>query len=93
MIYAIAQNTMTNPQAMAAYREKAADALARHGGAVVSAAGDPTRIEGKSEMPRIVAILSFPSKEAALAWHSDPELADAHMLRNAAGESNIMLVG
>ena len=93
MIYAYAALTVTNPNALAAYREKAADALARHGGQVVTATADMTVLDGTPDMPDTAALLSFPDKDSALNWANDPALADTHALRRGAGASNIVLLG
>ncbi|MCK0122530.1 hypothetical protein MWU61_18395, partial [Loktanella sp. F6476L] len=36
---------------------------------------------------------SIPDKDAAIAWSTDPELADVHALRRGAGASDILLLG
>ena len=40
----------------------------------------------------VVALLAFPSKDAAEAWRGDPDLEPVHALRNKAGESTIVVV-
>jgi uncharacterized protein (DUF1330 family) len=92
MIYATVHMNVSDKSKIAAYREHAAGALAKHGGAVVAASPAPTLIEGQTP-PNTIAILSFPSKEAALAWKNDPELSDIHALRIGAGQSDIALIG
>lgn len=93
MIYAYASLTITNPQALAAYREKAAAALALHGGKVEVATADARAIDGAPSIPDAAALLSFPDKDAALGWINDPSLADVHALRRDAGASDIVLLG
>ncbi len=93
MIYAYAKLTVTNPQALAQYRDVAGSALAKHGGKVESAAKEFTVLDGSPEAPDMAALLSFPDKESALAWANDPELADVHALRRSGGSSDIMLLG
>lgn len=93
MIYAYAKLTVTNPDALNAYREKAAEALARHGGKVESASKDFTVLDGNPEQPDTAALLSFPDRDAALAWANDPDLANVHALRRSAGGSDILLLG
>lgn len=93
MIYAYAKLTVTNSQALAQYRELAGPALAKHGGKVESAAKEFTALDGSPDAPDTAAILSFPDKEAALAWANDPELEDVHTLRRNGGSSDIMLLG
>lgn len=93
MIYAYAKITVTNPDALVKYRDVAGAALEKHGGKVVSAAREFTVLDGTPDMPDVVALLSFPDKDAALAWANDPELEDVHALRRSAGESDIHLLG
>ena len=93
MIYAVFKATVTDPESLAAYREEAAAALAKHGGKVVQATPAPTALDGNPHIPSIAAVLSFPDASAARAWISDPELADIHDLRRNAGDTEIMLLG
>lgn len=93
MIYAFAKLTVTNPDAMAQYREVAGAALAKHGGKVESASGAFTVLDGAPDIPNVAALLSFPNKESAVAWSTDPDLADVHALRRSAGGSDILLLG
>ncbi len=93
MIYAYAMLTVTNPEALAEYRDVAGAALAKHGGQVESAAREFTVLDGAPEAPNVSALLSFPNRDAAIAWSSDPELADVHALRRSAGASDILLLG
>ena len=93
MIYAYAKLTVTNPDALAEYRDVAGEALAKHGGKVESATGAFTVLDGAPDAPNVAALLSFPNKEAAMAWSADPDLADVHALRRSAGASDILLLG
>jgi len=93
MIYAYAKMTVTNPQALADYREVAGAALAKHGGKVEGGAAEFTVLDGAPEAPDVAALLSFPDKDAAIAWSNDPELQDVHALRRSAGGSEILLLG
>lgn len=93
MIYAYAQLTITNPDSLTAYREKADAALARHGGQVLQGSGNLTALDGNPDMPNVAAILAFDTRDNALNWIKDPELADIHALRRGAGKSDIVLLG
>lgn len=92
MVYATIYMNITDADKLAAYREKAAAALEKHGGKVEAAVPQPTALDTALPAPAMAGVLSFPSKEAALAWRADPDLAELHALRNAAGESTIILV-
>ena len=93
MVYAFAHLVVTNPSAMSKYREVAGEALAKHGGKVQTASSEFTVLDGSPTAPNVAALLSFPDKEAALAWVNDKELADVHALRRSAGQSDILLLG
>lgn len=93
MIYAYVALTITNPDSLAAYREKAGAALAKYDGTVVSASKETTVLEGTPTLPDMAAILSFPDRDSALGWINDPELADVHALRRGAGRSDTILLG
>ncbi len=93
MIYAYANLTITNPEALAEYRDVAGEALAKHGGKVEIASGEFTVLDGDPDAPNVAALLSFPDKTAALAWANDPDLSDVHALRRSAGASDILLLG
>lgn len=93
MIYAYVHLTINDKEPLAKYREVAGDALAKHGGALVSASPVITSLEGDLKPADMAAILSFPDKDSALGWINDPELADVHALRRACGESSTHLLG
>ncbi|WP_299735091.1 DUF1330 domain-containing protein [uncultured Roseobacter sp.] len=90
--HAVATLKLKDPEALAAYREKAGAALARHGGAVLQASTELTRLEGAQSLPDGVAILTFPDRDAAQAWIDDPELAETHALRTRGAETLIALL-
>ncbi|PSL18329.1 DUF1330 domain-containing protein [Shimia abyssi] len=93
MIYAYAKLTVSNPDSLAQYRDKAGAALQRHGGQVVQASAEATALDGAPDLPDVAAILSFPDRDSALAWINDPAIADVHALRRGAGASDIVLLG
>ncbi|MBN9669731.1 DUF1330 domain-containing protein [Roseibium aggregatum] len=91
-VQALAMITVTDKDTLGAYREKAAEALAKHGGSIVAADPAPVVLEAAVEAPTITALLAFPSTEAAKAWREDPDLADVHALRNGGGKSTIVVL-
>lgn len=92
MVYAYANIIVTAPESLTAYRDKAGDALAKHGGRVVQATPQQTILEGDRNATGIGAILEFDNAEAAKAWINDPELAVVHALRRNAGQSTVTLL-
>lgn len=93
MFYAVARLNISKPDALAAYRDKAGAALAKHGGKVEVASADLGVLDGAPDTSGMVALLSFPDKAAAEGWINDPELADTHALRRDAGTSDIFTIG
>jgi len=93
MFYAYANIIVTAPESLAAYRDMAGDALAKHGGRVVQASPQQTVLEGKRGETGIGVILEFETAEGAKSWINDPELAEVHALRCGAGQSTITLLG
>ena len=93
-VYAIAHiRRIKDPAAFDAYRAAATEALAKHGGKVAQVMPQPTRLEGNLEIPHAVALLEFPSWEAARNWHADPELAEIHALRTTGTDISIFVAG
>ena len=84
---------ITNPDSLAAYREKAGAALAKHGVRVVTSSPQQRVIEGSRDETGVGVILEFDSTEAALGWINDEELKEVHGLRQAAGNGAITLLG
>lgn len=90
--YAFVTLDVTDTDKLAAYREKAGDALAKHGGKVLQASASPTMLEGDRAAPEMAVVLEFHSREAAENWRADPDLAAVHQLRLQAGATSITLL-
>lgn len=90
--YAFVTLNVTDPDKLAAYRDKAGDALAKHGGKVLQASAAPSILEGDIPTPQMAVVLEFETREAAENWRSDPELADTHALRTGSGTTTITLL-
>ena len=85
--------SMNDADSFAKYREIAGEALAKHGGKVVSSTPNPTQIEGETQDLRALVILEFPDAAAAKAWRDDPDLAGVHALRVAAADISFYIAG
>lgn len=55
--------------------------VAKHGGEIIVATNDGLNLAGNAAQVRV--IIQFPSKEAAMAWHDDPEYVQAKAIRLA----------
>lgn len=90
--YAFVNLAITNPDSFAAYRERAGEALKKHGGAPLEVSKEAEVIEGTEKAPSVAVILTFPDRAAAKAWINDPELKEVHALREGSGSSTITLL-
>ena len=90
--YAIVHLNIDDPARMAEYRDKAGGAFTSHGARPVHASPDVRLLEGPAAKPGLIAILSFPDRDAALAWHQDPDLQEIHALRRDVGDCSIFLI-
>jgi uncharacterized protein (DUF1330 family) len=92
MVYAYVNRSVPDETTFAAYRERAGAALAKHGARVVISTPAQSVIEGNRDATGRGVILEFDTREAALGWINDPELASTHARRQGAGTSNIILM-
>ncbi|OEE74745.1 DUF1330 domain-containing protein [Vibrio genomosp. F6] len=53
--------------------------IAKHGGEILVATNEGHIVDG--EMAQMKVVVQFPNKEAALAWHDDPEYAKVKQIR------------
>lgn len=86
---AIIIHKMKDEAAFAEYRKSAAEAIAKHGGALVPPPSKPLQLDGSGEVPAFINLLTFPSKDAAEAWRNDPALVALHAQRNTGIEATI----
>lgn len=91
-VHAIVTLSISDPDTLAAYREKAGAALAKYNAQPLAVSQDAAIIEGDGTAPDVTVILTFPDRDHALGWINDPELASTHALRRGAGQSNIILM-
>ena len=90
--YAVAHLNVRDPETLGAYREKAGEALAKHGGRVAVVAPQPVRLDGSLQAPETLVLLAFETPEGAEQWHADPELASIHALRRNGAEVSIFVM-
>jgi len=83
--YLIASYDVTDPETYAKYNpaslEQIGGLVARHGGRVLAAGADGDWL-GDSRRD-VMVLLEFPSREAAMAWHEDPDYVPIRALRLA----------
>lgn len=90
--YILFEIDITDPSWAEEYSEKVGPTVARHGGKLIIRTTEPVRLEGSRGLPTVVVVLEFPTREAAQAWHSDPEYQPLIELRNTGSSAEAMLV-
>ena len=61
--------------------------VTKHGGKYLARTASHERLEGAEVSPGLIAILEWPSKEAAIAFYSDP-VYQPHLQARLAGAAN-----
>ena len=62
-------------------------AVAKHGGTYLARTASHERLEGEGASPALIAILEFPSKDAAMGFYKDPAY-QPHLQARLAGASS-----
>ncbi len=92
--YLIASYDITDPDTYATYNpgslEQIGATVARHGGKVLAASGDADWV-GESRRD-VVVVLEFPTAEAAMAWHEDPDYVPIRAHRLASTSNTLACV-
>jgi len=89
--YVILTEAIGDPAGMAAYARAAGPSLAEGEARVLAVDPGPQVLEGEWHGNQTV-VLEFPSVEAARAWYASPAYEQAKPLRQAAAETNAVIV-
>ena len=90
--YIIVNLNIKSTDWMAEYTAPTQALVAKHGGTYLVAGGAMEKLEGDGDLPSAVVVVSFPNKEAALAFHNDPEYAPLIALRQGGADGDMILV-
>ena len=74
------------------YAAKVHDIVHKHGGKYLSRSANITKMEGEDHDLTIIALLEFPSKDAANAFADDPDYAPFKAARQAGTAGNFLLI-
>jgi uncharacterized protein (DUF1330 family) len=86
-----AVNDAWDQEKLAEYRERNTDVVAAHGGRFLARGGPHDALEGKWAPKRLV-IMEFPDMDAARGWYESDEYALLRDLRQAASDTDIVVV-
>ena len=90
-VYLITDVEVTDPEQYKHYTRAGHDAAVKHGGRFLVEGGTPSLVEG-SWLPRRMAIVEFPTREAALRFYHSEEYTRAREKREHAAIFNMILV-
>ena len=91
-VYLIANVKVTDDAWVPAYAASVHDIVHKHGGRYLSRSGNVRTLEGKALDTTLIALLQFPSAEAAEAFVHDPEYAPHASARKGGSESRFVLI-
>jgi uncharacterized protein (DUF1330 family) len=91
-VYLIANVKMTDDGWVPAYAAAVHHIVHKHGGKYLSRSGNVKTLEGKPLDTTLIALVQFPSAEAAEAFVSDPEYAPHAKARQDGSDSRFQLI-
>ena len=90
--YAVAQLTVTDPSWVASYVAEVTPLVESMGGRYLARSAAVERIEGDRELPQIVLLIEWPSKEAAEAFYASAAYASHRQARIRGAVNEFLLV-
>ncbi|MBP1805783.1 DUF1330 domain-containing protein [Rubellimicrobium aerolatum] len=90
--FLIAQVKVTDSAWVPDYAAKVHDLAARHGGRYLSRSGNIRVLEGADPDATLIALIQFPSVEAAEAFAADPDYAPFAEARQAGSDSRFVVI-
>jgi uncharacterized protein (DUF1330 family) len=91
-VYVIADVKVTNDGWVPAYAASVHELVHKHGGKYLSRSGNVTTLEGKPLDTTLIALMAFPSAQAATAFTTDPKYAPFAAARQDGSESRFQLI-
>ena len=89
--YVIGDSQVLDADALAKYRALSQVAVAKYGGKYLVRGGAGETIEGTWK-PGVLAILEFPSLEAAHTWYESPEYREARVFARKGIDRDLIFV-
>ena len=90
--YLIADVKVTDDGWVPAYAALVHDIVHKHGGKYLSRSGNVKTLEGKPLDTTLIALMAFPSAEAAEAFTSDPKYAPFAAARKGGSDSRFQMI-
>lgn len=90
--YAVAELAISDPAWVAPYVRAVTAMVERRGGRYLARTSQVERLEGERQLPQVVLILEWPSREAALAFYDSDEYRPYRDSRLAGAAGHLLLV-
>ncbi|NNE08484.1 MAG: DUF1330 domain-containing protein [Gemmatimonadetes bacterium] len=90
--YSVLEVTPTSEDWIPGYLGSAGAILAKHGGKYLARTGSHERLEGSGDNPALRIVISWPSKDAAVAFMNDPEYKPLLAARTGGSNSHHFLI-
>ena len=91
-VYLIAEVKVNDDSWVPEYAARVHEIAERHGGRYLSRSGNITALEGDPPHADVVALIQFPSVDAARAFADDPEYAPFAEARKAGTDSRLFVI-
>ncbi len=91
-VYLIADIEVTDDGWVPEYAANVHDLVEKHGGRYLARSGNIETLEGETPPSTLVALLEFPSRDAVMAFASDPAYAPYGEARQAGSVSRFRLI-
>ena len=91
-VYLIADVKVTDDKWVPAYAASVHELVHKHGGKYLSRSGNVKTLEGKPLDTTLIALMAFPSAEAAEAFTTDPKYAPFAAARKDGSDSRFQMI-
>ena len=91
-VYLIADVKVTNDKWVPDYAASVHNLVHKHGGKYLARSGNVKTLEGKPLDTTLIALMEFPSAEAAKAFTADPQYAPFAAARQHGSDSRFQLI-
>lgn len=90
--YAVVEIEVTDPGWVSAYIENVTKLVERHGGRYLARTSQVEKIEGERKVPPLSVIISWPSRESAIAFYQSEEYRPYRESRIRGARNEFLLV-
>lgn len=91
-VFLIAEVKVTDEAWIPEYAARVHDIAAKHGGRYLSRSGKIETLEGEQSDETLIALIQFPSRDAAMGFVNDPEYAPFGKARQQGSVSHFRLI-